>query len=90
MIARFAESTSPLRPARPFFVPLRNRSFGASDKSDVLLAQAFGEYVGLSAILASFQSAWLAAQDQITSVDKSTWVVVGLIAFLLLRLWNRR
>ena len=63
---------------------------GASDKSDVLLAQALGEYGGLSAILASFESAWLAAHNLITSADTSTWVVVGLIAFVLLLLWNRR
>jgi hypothetical protein len=56
----------------------------------VLLAQALGEYGGLSAILASFESAWLAAHNLITSADTSTWVVVGLIAFALLLLWNRR
>ena len=56
----------------------------------MLIAQALGEYGGLSAIVASFENAMLAAQEQISRIDLSTWAVVGLAAFLLLFLWNRR
>ena len=56
----------------------------------MLLAQALGEYVGLAAIVSSLQEAWLAAEDQISRVDSSTWAVVGLAAIGLFFLWNRR
>jgi hypothetical protein len=62
----------------------------SSDKPDVLLAQALGEYGGLSSIVFSIQSAWLAAEEQISRIDSSTWAVVGLAALGLFFLWNRR
>ena len=56
----------------------------------MLLAQAFSEYGGLSALVSSIENAWLSAEDQISRVDSSTWLVVGLIAVVLFVLWNRR
>ena len=69
---------------------LGNPRLAVSDNRNVVLAQALGEYAGLSAILSSVESAWLSAQDQVSRIDSSTWVIVGLIAFGLLFLWNRR
>ena len=61
-----------------------------SDKSDVLLAQALVEYGVLSGILSTLENAFFTAQDQISRIDSSTWAVVGLVAFVLFVVWNRR
>jgi hypothetical protein len=55
-----------------------------------LLAQAFGEYGALWAIVSSFESACRAALDQLSMMETSTWAVLGFAALALLFLWNRR
>ena len=62
----------------------------ASDTSDVVLAQAFGEYGGLANLAASVQNTFYAAEEQISRMDATTWWIVGLVAVALFVFKKRR
>ena len=62
----------------------------ASDRSDVILAQAFGEYGGLANLASSVQNAFLAAEEQVGRMDATTWWIVGAVAVALFVFKKRR
>jgi hypothetical protein len=55
----------------------------------VVIAQALGEYVAVSAISAAFWDAWSSLQFYLTSLDGSTWLIVGGCVALVCILWMR-
>jgi hypothetical protein len=62
----------------------------ASDTSDVLIAQAFGEYGGISNLASSIQNTFYAAEERIARMDATTWWIVGLVAVALFVFKKRR
>ena len=55
----------------------------------MIIAQALGEYVGLSVVLSAFSDAWLALRDHLSRVDSSTWMIGVVSLMVVLYLWSR-
>ena len=62
----------------------------AADTSDVVLAQAFGEYSGIANLASSVQNLFLAAEEQVSRMDATTWWIIGLVAVALFVFKKRR
>jgi hypothetical protein len=57
----------------------------------MLLAQALGEYgSGLPAVVSSIQGAAISLEERISSIDSTTWLIVGLAAVVLFFFKKRR
>ena len=58
-------------------------------KREVVIAQALGEYVGLSVVLSSFSDAWLALREQLSSIESSTWMIAVVSIVVVVYVWSR-
>jgi hypothetical protein len=55
----------------------------------VVIAQALGEYVGMSVVLSALSEAWLALREHLSSIESSTWMI-GVVAIVIgVYLWSR-
>jgi hypothetical protein len=81
---RDAFERRPVLSPAPVIVALPN-----TDKPQVIIAQALGEYVALSTVLSAFSDAWLALRDHLSRIDSSTWLIGVLSLVVVLYLWSR-
>jgi hypothetical protein len=55
----------------------------------VVIAQALGEYVGLSLVLSAFSDWWLALRAQVSSFQSSTWMIAVVAIVVVVYAWSR-
>jgi len=55
----------------------------------VVIAQALGEYVGLSLVLSAFSQAWLALREHASSIQSSTWMIAVVALVVVVYVWSR-
>jgi uncharacterized membrane protein (DUF485 family) len=55
----------------------------------VVIAQALGEYVGISVVLSAFSEAWLALREHLSSIESSTWMIAVVSIVVAVYVWSR-
>jgi len=55
----------------------------------VIIAQAFGEYIGASVVASAFQETWRSLLYYLSSLSPSTWLIVGGSLLFLSYFWLR-
>ena len=55
----------------------------------MVIAQALGEYVGISVVLSAFSEAWLALRDQLSGIESSTWMIAVVSIVVAVYVWSR-
>ena len=55
----------------------------------MVIAQALGEYVGLSVVLSAFSEAWLALRDHLSGIESSTWMIAVVSIVVAVYVWSR-
>lgn len=55
----------------------------------MVIAQALGEYVAVSAIISAISRWWTTAAYYVSDVEPRTWVIGGIAFVVIAYLWNR-
>ena len=58
--------------------------------SDFIVAQAVGEYVGVSSLVEMAQQTWAILYNSAANLDFTTWLIMGAVVLVVVVLWGLR